>query len=306
MLARTLRFPFLVLSNQVGAGARSGWNACAIIGALSLLTLTSPRAAIASAWLTLSTSHYEIHTDLDPALATELALRMDAMYDEYARRFAAVPHPLRPKLLHAYLFRWRADYLDLVGPAYRNTAGLFMPSRNLLAAFLEGQGPEALRRTLQHEAFHQFAYVALGPDLPPWLNEGLAQLFEESRWNGDRFEMYQVPARRARQVEADLRAGRWLDVRDLIALTPDDWSDAFTGSPALGRARYAEAWALVYFLAHERDPAGNPYLPRLLNLLARIHQGDEPTGAFVDLFPDLAASDLPFTRFIWTLRHERR
>src|SRR6476469_624105 len=40
--------------------------------------------------LTLTTSHYRIHTDLDSSLAIDLSLRMDAMFDEYARRFAGV------------------------------------------------------------------------------------------------------------------------------------------------------------------------------------------------------------------------
>src|SRR5687767_331790 len=36
----------------------------------------------------LNSKHYRIHTDLEPAFAEELALRLDAMYEEYARRLS--------------------------------------------------------------------------------------------------------------------------------------------------------------------------------------------------------------------------
>ena len=58
--------------------------------------------------------------------------------------------------------------LAVLAPAVAEAGGMFLPGRNLLAAFLEGQGRQQLRRTLQHEAFHQFAYNAISPDLPIW------------------------------------------------------------------------------------------------------------------------------------------
>ena len=61
----------------------------------------------------------------------------------------------------------------------KNTGGVFMSGRNLLASFLGDLGRDSLRRTLQHEAFHQFAHTVISPDTPVWLNEGLAQVFEE-------------------------------------------------------------------------------------------------------------------------------
>lgn len=139
------------------------------------------------------TLHYRIQTDLEPDLTADCARRMDVMFDEYARRFSGVADLRHVPIFQVYLFRDRADYLKLVGEQYQNTAGLFVPSRNFLAAFLEGQGRDALRRTLQHEAFHQFVHEALPNELPAWLNEGMAQIFEEGLWTGREFWIGQVP-----------------------------------------------------------------------------------------------------------------
>ena len=56
--------------------------------------------------------HYIVHTDVDSELARDLARRLDAMYEEYARRLVefAPPHPDQQKF-EVYIFAKRADYL---------------------------------------------------------------------------------------------------------------------------------------------------------------------------------------------------
>src|SRR5437762_5099352 len=155
----------------------------------------------------LETRHYTIHTDLDRALAEDLARRMDAMFDDYSRRLADF-NPDRRAKFEVYLFARRADYMKFTNGRVPNTGGVFMPARDTLAAFLEGQGRDALRRTLQHEAFHQFAFKAIHPSLVPWINEGLATVFEEGIFMGRSFTLGQVPPRRVRQLQSDVRNHR--------------------------------------------------------------------------------------------------
>lgn len=272
--------------------------------ALVVLSLAAaPRLCHGAPMLALSTSHYRIHTDLDRPLAMDLGRRMDAMFDEYSRRFAPLNLQHQPPL-EVYLFASRSDYLQFVGTEYRNTGGLFIPSRHLLAAFLEGQGRDTLRRTLQHEAFHQFAQVAFEHELPPWLNEGLAQIFEEAIWTGDSFTLFQVPPRRVRMLQAGLSANpeMFSDLHELIAMTPDDWSDAITSDESLGQLRYNQAWVLVYFLARQQDGSGNPYLPRLLDLLQKIDDGVAPVDAFDSVFPVIDELQDQFLEFVESLR----
>jgi hypothetical protein len=127
-----------------------------------LLMIWSPDAWAGQAELRVVRSkHYLIHSDLDDALLFELGSRMDAMYDEYSRRMSDFDLHEERKPLDAYLFNRKSDYTTFTDSKYLHTGGVFMAGKNQLAAYLEGQR-DTLRRTLQHEAFHQFAYKALG------------------------------------------------------------------------------------------------------------------------------------------------
>jgi hypothetical protein len=253
--------------------------------ALLLLLAATPRVARADLRI-LETRHYVIHTDLERSLAEDLGRRMDAMFDDYCRRLADFSPDSRTKF-EVYLFQKRQDYLTFTSNKVPNTGGVFMPSRNTLAAFLDGQGRDALRRTLQHEAFHQFAYSAINPDLPPWLNEGLATVFEEGIFFGRTFSLGQVPPRRVRQLQADMRARRLIPFRKMMAMSLDDWSVALSsGDGTRGATQYNQAWAMCHFLIFAGPPDQPTYRRRFLDLLSRIHAGVPGDRAFREAFSD--------------------
>jgi hypothetical protein len=233
----------------------------------------------------LRTRYYRIHTDLDPELSRDLARRLDAMYDEYQRRLSNFSTEKSAPALEVYLFRRQQDYLRFTGQRWRNSGGVYMSGRNLLAAFLEGQGRDALRRTLQHEAFHQFAHHAISPDMPVWLNEGMAQLFEEGIWTGQGFLLGQVPPRRVRQLQADLRERRLRAFDDLMSVTPDQWAARLAGDHDEGATQYNQSWAMVQFLVMARDDQGRvKYRARLLRMLELLHAGRSGKEAFETAF----------------------
>jgi hypothetical protein len=252
--------------------------------AVLLLLAAAPREARADLRV-LQTRHFVMHTDLEQPLAEDLARRMDAMFDDYCRRLADFSPDQRTKF-EVYLFQKRADYLTFTKNRVPNTGGVFMPSRDTLAAFLEGQGRDALRRTLQHEAFHQFAYNAINPDLPPWLNEGLATVFEEGIFFGRTFSLGQVAPRRVRQLQADIKARRLIPFRRMMAMTLDDWSVAHAGEGTRGATQYNQAWAMCHFLIFAGPPDKPTYRKRFLDLLTRIHAGTPPEQAFRETFSD--------------------
>jgi hypothetical protein len=231
------------------------------------------------------TRHYRIHTDLDNGLARDLGHRMDVMYDEYARRFATFVDGKEMPALEVYLFRRQADYHRFTGERLWNTGGVYMSGRNLLAAFLEGQGRDTLRRTLQHEAFHQFAHNAISPDLPVWLNEGLAQVFEEGIWTGTEFWLGQVPPRRLRQLEADIKQRRLIHFATFTGMTPEQWATNLTEDHAVGATQYNQSWAMVHFLINATDGSGKEkFRGRVVRLLELAHNGTDPQEAFVQAF----------------------
>ena len=190
-----------------------GWGARVVL--LTLVTGALGALAGEPDLRLIRSKYYLIHTDLDDALVYDLGTRMDAMYAEYSRRLSDFNVRDERRPVDVYLFNRKSDYTAFTGTQYLHTGGIFMPAKNQIAAYLEGQR-DVLRRTLQHEAFHQFASKAIGANLPIWINEGMALLFEEAIWTGDGFLMNQVPPRLVRQLQSDVHNNNLLSFRVLI------------------------------------------------------------------------------------------
>jgi hypothetical protein len=183
-----------------------------------------------------------------------------------------------------------------------------MSGRNLLASFLEGQGRDALRRTLQHEAFHQFAHTVISPNMPVWLNEGLAQVFEEAVWNGSNFNLEQIPPRRIRQLQDDLRNRRVVKFQTLMNLSPMEWAKRLELDHQAGATQYNQAWAMTYFLINARDENdGYRYRQRLLRMLELLHDGVDADGAFTQAFGNnIAGFEQRFTEYARQMKPTRQ
>jgi hypothetical protein len=271
----------------------------AVLAVLALLAslLVAPRARAASAAERdekpdlpncYQTRFYDIYTDVDRDLALDIGRQMDAMYTEYQRRLARFPMDRSGARLAAYLFQRQSDYLAYVGPAGRNTGGVFMPRQQALAAFVDNQGLSSLRRTLRHEAFHQFAYLVFEMKLPIWINEGMAQVFEEGIWTGQDFLLGQVPPRRVRHLKSDLAC---IDNRGLIpftqlmAFTPERWAKVLNTDERQAMTEYNQSWAMVHFLVHARDAAGREkFRGMFLDMLDLIRDGKSGEDAFAGAF----------------------
>jgi hypothetical protein len=232
------------------------------------------------------TRYYKVHTDIDPALARDLERRMDGMYEEYRRRLAGFDVENAGEKMAVYVFRRKSDYLRFIGAPLEGSGGIFMPGRNALVSFLEGQGRDELRRTLKHEAFHQFAHVAISPKMPLWLNEGLAQVFEEGIWTGDGFLLGQVPPRRLRQLKNDLKNRDLILFDEMMSMSHEKWQEGLThrGSRR-GATQYNQCWAMVHFLIQAKDAAGGEkYRRRFIQMLQLLHGGAEGRAAFEQAF----------------------
>ena len=246
-----------------------------------LLPLAGLLHATSASTHELNTRHYLVHTDLDDKLSADLGQRLDGMWEEYNNRLALFHGKGSVPRLEVYLFRYQRDYARFTENKLPNSGGVFLPGQNLLAAFLGDQGRDQLRRTLQHEAFHQFAYNAISPDLPVWLNEGLAQFFEEGLWNGDGFLLGEVPPRRVRQLQADVKGDRLVNFDTLLHMNNETWGKRLAANRADGVTQYNQSWAMVHFLAMTRDSHGQyAFRARLLDMLHLMHDGQASEAAF--------------------------
>ena len=234
----------------------------------------------------IPTRHYLIHTDLDDNLATDLAQRMDAMYDQYAQRLSTFGPIDNSQPLEAFIFRRQAEYIHLAGITAKATSGIFLPQHQIIATYLQYQGRDAIRRVLQHEAFHQFADRVISHHLPTWLNEGLAQVFEEGIWTGHEFLLGQVPPYRLRQLNSDIASPGLMDFRTILQIQPQQWASHWDYAPAAA-LEYNQAWAMTHFLIFATDDSGQPrYRSRLIRMLQFLHDGMDADQAFRWSFSD--------------------
>jgi hypothetical protein len=138
--------------------------------------------------------------------------------------------------------------------------------------------------SLYHESFH--AYVASfvyppvakgGTELPRWLNEGLAQVFETAIVEAG--DLRAGHAERDRLLRAKKR-GELVPVGDLLRSGPGDFLIVHAGDrPGSDRA-YLTAWALAFYLTFDRQLLGTPALDQYLKRLA---DGADKVTAFEEL-----------------------
>ena len=141
----------------------------------------------------------------------------------------------------ARIYNNRDDYLDAAGEDMQWSAAYWCQSRRELVACLPPDGDTVeLRRTMRHEAFHQYlSYAASMIPASPWLNEGYAQYFEDEASTDFGLE---VPAEKWDELAAA--------IPPLMIL---DYAEFYAGSDAERRAKYRLAWSIAYFLENGAD-----------------------------------------------------
>lgn len=246
--------------------------------------------------------HYVIHTDLPRAAVVPYGRHADRMYREYRQRLTGyggeegAPMPL-------YLFQTRAAYrlfLEHQGVPADHSAGMFFVrgERRGLALFLEEKTPGQVFAVLQHEGFHQFAWQYLSPALPVWVNEGLAQYFEDGVFTERTVYLGQANARRIRLVRSAIEQGQVMPLQELFAVSGDSWSHALQHHTDRSALLYAQAWSVVHFLVHGHQQRYRQPLDQYLRL---ISTGRDPAVAFREAF---GATDVRTLEHRW-LDHAR-
>ncbi len=228
-------------------------SAALVLAALWLVALAGPVRAAAPLSVFVS-AHYEIHTDLTRRETIPFGRHLDAMYAEYRQRFSSFKRrDVEPMPL--YLFRTQGDYeafLRRHDIHAERSGGVFFVKHGLrgLATWVDGRTRSETFAVLQHEGFHQFAWAHLGPRLPTWVNEGLAQYFEDAVVLDRRMRVGLRDRQRIEAVRRDADAGRCLALSELMTMTAAGWSRTLRDDPDLSHTLYAQSWSIVYFLIH--------------------------------------------------------
>jgi hypothetical protein len=122
---------------------------------------------------------------------------------------------------------------------------------------------------LYHESFHayleNYVYPHQKHDVPYWLNEGLATMYEAGVLEGNWLRVDAPNSEELRKFKEDVRSGRGLPLGKLLAAGPDEFIPRNNAPAPVADRYYAHAWALAYYLTFEKHLLGGPALDKYVD-----------------------------------------
>jgi hypothetical protein len=167
---------------------------------------------------------------------------------------------------------------------------------------------------LYHEAFHAYITNAVYPpqtadevrsgrgvgELPRWLNEGFAQIFETAILEGSELRVGSADRIRLERVRALKKAEGLLPLADLLRTGRDAFLTVHQNQKADADRTYLTSWIVGFHLMFERRVLGTQAFETYLK---SINSGSEPTKAFELLMgKSIAEYELELASYIDRLR----
>jgi hypothetical protein len=166
------------------------------------------------------------------------------------------------------------------------------------------QATQRLFAILYHEAFHAYlagwVYPAPRPELPRWLNEGLAQIFETAFLEAGELRVGHADRDRLQRVKEAVRGNGLVSLDRLLRSGPNDFLAAHAADKAVTDQYYLTAWALAFHLTFERRLLGSAVLD---GYLAALANGTDPDVAFAAVVGQpLPVFEREFRRYLLQLQ----
>lgn len=190
-------------------------------------------------------------------------------------------------------------------------AALAEQCRQIQAAEMRNQetctrARQRLFQRLFHEAFHayllNFVYPPRDGELPRWLNEGLAQIFETAVFEVGELRIGHADQGRLDAVRKALAKDALLPLAYLLRSKADQFLVAHDGDKRISDRYYLASWALAFYLTFDRKLIGTPALDAYVRQLQR---GADPLEAFGELTgQSLSAFERDFLHYLNHLRFD--
>jgi hypothetical protein len=132
------------------------------------------------------------------------------------------------------------------------------------AAQTFNDGTRQMFARVYHESFHAYLENYVFPhakcDVPRWLNEGLAVMFEGGILEADALRVDAPNAVALKKLKADLSGPQPLPLQQLLSSDAAAFVQVHGSDAAASDRYYAAAWGVAYFLAFEKHLLDSPGL----------------------------------------------
>jgi Flp pilus assembly protein TadD len=250
--------------------------------ALGCIVLAAVRPAAASEqWTEVSSSHFVVLTDAGPKEGRHLLDQFERMRWLFKTLFPKIDAD-PPAPIQVYAVRNKKEFQAVEPAEYLakgklNLAGYFLPTPDqnyiLLRLDTEEEHPFAT-------VYHEYTHLVLKPAgswLPIWLNEGLAEFFQNTDIH-DKDVVLGQPSR------DDLLYLQQTSLIPLPVMFRVDHNSPYYHEEEKGSVFYAEAWALTHYLeiTDRLD-----HKDRLGAYLSLVEHHQDPAVAAAEAFGDL-------------------
>ncbi len=216
-----------------------------------LLIAGAVHAANLADFTNVTAGHYQVLAQSGLPMASQVNGFMNEMLRHYSRYFSNWTFKDASRVIvFENLADFRAYAQSSIGVTHFGVTGYCHlktdEEGNTFYELVTFEHPR-LWQVLAHEGFHQFIGYELGDAVPVWLNEGMAQYFENSSVKAGRLIPGGVDPVKLAGTQALLRSGQMPPVPELLAMN----RATFYANSSL---TYPMSWALVHFLMN-RDGA---------------------------------------------------
>jgi tetratricopeptide (TPR) repeat protein len=234
-----------------------------------------------TAWVEVRSPHFIVMTDSSAKQATHLADQFERMravlHTLFPNAKVDAPAPilvLAPKDQKGFKALEPADYL---AKGQLNLAGYFLqgPEKNYILLRLDAPQEHPFA-TVYHEYTH-FAFSGTQELLPLWLNEGIAEFFQNTDIHEKDVDLGQANT----DDVLYLRQNRLIPLPVLFAV---DHNSPYYHEENKGSIFYAESWALVHYIEMIDQQQHQDRIAAYARLLA---QKQDPVSAAASAFGDL-------------------